>query len=89
MGGILVGWLKVNVNASVKEDMGGLGVVFRNDLENMVLSCAAPKNRLLYVLTVELHTLWLASIIVKDRDFLDVIFESNSVQAISLISGRY
>lgn len=67
------GWLKANVGAFIKEGKGRLGVVFRNDLGNVVLSCATPKKPLSSVLTAELQALWLASITPKDRDFLNLI----------------
>lgn len=60
----------VNVDASVKECKGGLGVVFKNDIGNMVLLCATIKKLFLFVLIDELQALWHASMMAKDRDFL-------------------
>lgn len=52
-----VGWLKGNVDASIKEGKGRSGVVFKNDLRNVVRSCATPKKLFLSVLTAESQAL--------------------------------
>ncbi|KAL3618896.1 hypothetical protein CASFOL_037124 [Castilleja foliolosa] len=81
------GWHKINTDITFELDSAYSGIVLRNE-HGTIIDAASNHNTCLDTTTAECIALWEACILISNKKRDNVIFESDSLNAISFLIGE-